>query len=141
MGVFNGNSIYNYGAGGGGGGGGVGVWEDFLPTIAGTGGQKTAKINRELKEILINVSGRRLNFSGNADTLLVTLPDGISFNGFVIGMAWINEIRDMQFNNNLLGIARNCIINNSTPNPKNLYCTFCTVGSYYSLNIRALINL
>lgn len=139
MGMFNGNSIYNDGAYGGGGGGGVGVWEDFSPTVAGSGGQKTAKINRELKEILINVSGQNLNFNGNASTLLVTLPDDIAFNGFVIGMAWINETGYMQYNNNLLGIARNCTINNWTPDPKNLYCTFCTAGSYYSLNLRALI--
>ena len=138
MGIFKGDSIYNNGASGG-GGGGVGVWEDFSPTVAGSGGQKTAKINRELKEILINVSGQNLNFSGNANTLLVTLPDDISFNGFVIGMAWINETGYMQYNNNLLGIARNCTINDWTPDPKHLYCTFCTGGSYYSLNLRALI--
>lgn len=137
MGIFKGNSIYKNGAAGG-GGGGVGVWEDISLTISGSGGIVSSKINRSTNEIQINIYGRKLSLSGNANSVLVVLPDEIEFDGLNVGMCWMNNNHG-QYNTNNLGILKNCNIDYAISN-NTLYGVFNTNGSYFSAAFRGIVK-
>ena len=135
--IYKGAGIYKTGAAGG-GSGNVGIWENISITTSGSNGRVSAKINRATNEIQINVYGRNLSFDGNADVTLVTLPEGIEFDGLNMGMCWINNNRG-QYNTNDLGIAKNSTISFTTSN-NTLYGTFNTAGSIFSLAFRGIVK-